>query len=262
MGVIILSDSGSQQAKSCFIIGPIGTEGSAARRLADWLLHGIFRPVLEGPEFGYTVKRADDDAEPGSIANAIIMDIIGADLVVADLTGFNPNVFYELGIRHAIQLPTIHVIAERVDLPFDNKDQRTIFIDIGDITSVNSGKERLRKAVLALSEANYKISNPFTQARALNALQDSADPRDQVIANLERRLDKIEKEKVFHGSVDQGELTSLRVADKISRLSVYEKGKLIKAQLNPAQHQGPDNNNIKGLVEIYLRKDKDTGIDA
>ena len=89
----------------CFVIGPIGKEGSPERKHADLLLNSVIKQVLEADGFGYKVKRADEDADPGMIGNRMISDIIQADLVVADLTDLNPNAFYELGIRHSTEKP-------------------------------------------------------------------------------------------------------------------------------------------------------------
>ncbi len=186
-------DSTDTKNKSCFIIGPIGESGSAVRRVADWLLKGIIKPVLEHDEFNYFVKRADDDANPGSITNAVIADITNADLVIADLTGFNPNAFYELGIRHTLKKPVIHIIAEQVKLPFDNADQRTIFIDIGDIDNVESARASLAKAVRLVSADGYKVTNPVTLAGAISEFGQSADPEKQIVADVVERLSSLER---------------------------------------------------------------------
>src|SRR5271165_2172238 len=95
--------------KTCFVIGPIGKDGSPERRHADLLLNAMIKHVLEAEEFGYKVKRADEDADPGMIGDRVISDIINAELVVADLTDLNPNAFYELGIRHSKEKSVIHV---------------------------------------------------------------------------------------------------------------------------------------------------------
>src|SRR5208283_1342533 len=79
------------QRSLCFVIGPIGRDGSAERNDADLMLNNVIKPVLGSDEFCYQVKRADEDANPGMIGDRIIMDIINADLVVADLTNLNPN---------------------------------------------------------------------------------------------------------------------------------------------------------------------------
>jgi hypothetical protein len=92
----------------CFVVGPIGKENSDERKHSDMLLNALIKYVLCGQEFAFRVRRADEDTDPGMIGDRIISDIINAELVVADLTGLNPNVFYELGIRHSTQKPTIH----------------------------------------------------------------------------------------------------------------------------------------------------------
>ena len=76
----------TSQAPLCFVVGPIGKDGGPERKHADLLLHSVIKHVLEAGEFGYRVKRADEDADPGMIGDRVISDIIHADLVVADLT--------------------------------------------------------------------------------------------------------------------------------------------------------------------------------
>jgi hypothetical protein len=183
------------QQKVCFIVGPIGEDNSPVRLLADWMLHGVIKPVLEAEEFGYLVKRADHEAEPGSIASAVINELTSADLVVADLTGFNPNAFYELGIRHTLRLPVIHMIAESVKLPFDNADQRTIFVDFADFHKTEKAKVSLASAVRAINADGYELTNPVIQAVGLKELRASSDPKDRVIASLEERLARLEQER-------------------------------------------------------------------
>ncbi len=90
-----------QQPRSCFVVGPIGKDGSTERKHADLLLNAVIKHVLENEAFGYKVKRADQDADPGMIGDRVITDVIKSSLVVADLTDLNPNAFYELGIRHS-----------------------------------------------------------------------------------------------------------------------------------------------------------------
>ena len=84
------------------VISAIGDVGSPERIHADMTLNAIIRPALA--ECGITeanVKRADESAEIGMITDHIIMEISDSDLIVADLSFLNPNVFYELGIAHA-----------------------------------------------------------------------------------------------------------------------------------------------------------------
>src|SRR5438105_4668276 len=116
---------GVDEMALCFVIGPIGKDGSPERKHSDLLLNAVIKQVLQKTEFGYVVKRADEDADPGMIGDRVISDIINAELVVADLTDLNPNAFYELGIRHSTEKPAIHVAKAGTGLPFDNVAHRT-----------------------------------------------------------------------------------------------------------------------------------------
>ncbi len=71
--------------------------------------------------------RADFITKTGSINKSVIQHIYNADLVIADLTDLNPNVFYELGVRHALRNGTILVALEGTKLPFDVGDLRAVF---------------------------------------------------------------------------------------------------------------------------------------
>jgi hypothetical protein len=188
-----MANSGkAPKAPLCFVIGPIGREGTPERRHADLLLHAVIKQVLEAEEFGYKVKRADEDADPGMIGDRVISDITHAELVVADLTDLNPNAFYELGIRHSIEKPTVHVARSDTQLPFDNVSHRTILIDLTDWQSIVRGREQLAASARAIKEPDYQVSNPITQANASFKMRQSADPRDRIISELQERLAGLE----------------------------------------------------------------------
>src|SRR5260370_617275 len=114
--------------KSCFVISPIGSESSDARRRSDQVLKHIFKAALE--PLGYKVIRADEISAPGSITLQILDRILESELVIADLTDHNPNVFYELAVRHASTKPVIHLIDKQQKIPFDVADLRAIYFDL------------------------------------------------------------------------------------------------------------------------------------
>jgi hypothetical protein len=176
----------------CFVIGPIGKDGSPERKHADLLLHAVIKEVLEAKEFGYKVKRADEDADPGMIGDRVISDIINAELVVADLTDLNPNAFYELGIRHSTEKPTIHIARGGTPLPFDNVAHRTIFVELADWESIQRGRAQLASSGRAIRDPGFQVSNPITQANASFKMRESADPRDRVIVELQERVSALE----------------------------------------------------------------------
>jgi hypothetical protein len=176
----------------CFVIGPIGESGSERRKHSDLLLQLVVKHVLEAGEFNYQVRRADEDSDPGMIGDRVIHDTINAELVVADLAELNPNVFYELGIRHSTEKPVIHIARDGTILPFDNKQHRTIFIDLSDWGSIVQGRQRVANFAQAIQKPSYRVSNPITQANASFKTRDSAGPRERIIVEMRERIARLE----------------------------------------------------------------------
>lgn len=116
---------------TCFYISPIGEDGSEHRRHSDLFVSSIVEPALDS--FGLKLIRADSIDKPGTITRQIIDYILRSRLVIADLSFHNPNVFYELAIRHAARLPIVQIARAQERLPFDVHQMRTIFIDTSDI---------------------------------------------------------------------------------------------------------------------------------
>jgi hypothetical protein len=117
-------------AKICFYITPIGEENSEQRRHSDFMMEYIIKPAVA--EFGLTVVRADQMVKPGMIGKQVIEHILNARLVIVDLSFHNPNVFYELCLRHATRLPTVQVKRTEDTIPFDLNQYRTISIETRD----------------------------------------------------------------------------------------------------------------------------------
>ncbi|MGW3425360.1 hypothetical protein [Streptomyces phaeochromogenes] len=116
--------------RTCFVVGPIGDpyamHGSPEREAYEHHL-GIFEQVIAPAceRYGIAAVRADGIAHAGDINEQICRHVIESDLVIADVSGGNPNVMYELGLRHITGKPTIH-IGEAGQLPFDIASIRTI----------------------------------------------------------------------------------------------------------------------------------------
>ncbi len=166
--------------KLCFVVGPIGDEGSEARTHADWLLDGIIRPVLVNyPE--YQVKRADHDARPGLIDVQMINDLLNADLVIADLSLLNPNAFYEIGIRHMTKKPIIHMQLVTEKPPFDVSLYRAIKFSRTRFSDVEKAKVELKNFVDAVFAPEYQTENPVTNAIGHLKLEQNATPEMRVL---------------------------------------------------------------------------------
>ena len=115
-------------SKTCFIISTIGEEDSEPRKTADEKFDLVFEPILK--ELDYDVIRADKVGTPGSISYDIVERVITSDLVIADVSDLNPNVFYELAIRNAVKKPVIIIKEISQKMPFDIYDKRAISINM------------------------------------------------------------------------------------------------------------------------------------
>lgn len=116
---------------TCFVIMPIGTQAFGDYIITEDKLKKKYDYIIKNAVLkanpSLTVIRSDEEFQPGSISNDIFDKLMHCRYVIADITYPNPNVFYELGIRHAIKPGTI-LIREKIDLkaPFDISHLRYI----------------------------------------------------------------------------------------------------------------------------------------
>ena len=183
-----------KELRHCFLIGPIGAEGSEVRTAADWLLLGIVKPVLL--EMGFQVQRADEIPDPGMIDSQVINRIMDADMVVADLSSHNPNAFYELAIRHMVQKPIVHMVDRETDIPFDVRPFRAVVFSTRSFQDQARARAELKEQVVQAIADDHVVDNPVTRARGRLELDQNATPRERMITemidSLSSRLVKVE----------------------------------------------------------------------
>ena len=158
--------------KTCFYITPIGSPESDQRKHSDLFLGSFIEPALQS--FGLTVVRADGIDKPGIITKQIIEYIVKSRLVIVDLSYHNPNVFYELAIRHMMRLPIVQIIRKSDPIPFDINQMRTIVIDTTDIFSLvpkiatyqSEISSQVRRALDNADTVETPISTYFPNLRA------------------------------------------------------------------------------------------------
>ena len=146
----------NNKTKNCFVITPIGGENEPIRRHIDGVYDAAIVPILD--EFDYTPEIPHRMSIPGSINKQIIKKIYDSDLVIANLTDINPNVMYELALRHCFNKPAIIIAEDGTELPFDINNERTIFY-INDAQGIIDLKKKLKKTISELQE-NKKYSSP------------------------------------------------------------------------------------------------------
>ena len=149
--------------KICFYITPIGDDDSEERKHSDLFLSSIVEPSLAG--FGLVVVRADQIGEPGMITSQVMEHILRSRLVIADLSYHNPNVFYEMALRHATKLPMVQICRKKDRLPFDVNQVRTITVDTSDIYTLIPRLETYRSEIATQVRAALDgagTSNPIS----------------------------------------------------------------------------------------------------
>ena len=153
--------------KRCFVIAPIGADGSPTRQRSDQVFTHVIEPVAR--ECGYSeVVRADHILTPGIITAQIVRHILEDDMVIADLTGHNANVFYELAVRHVIGRPVVQMMQMDEGVPFDLAGLRTIFLNYQDLDSVQKAKRELRRQMRVAEEDSQSLENPVSMALAMS----------------------------------------------------------------------------------------------
>jgi len=163
----------SVSRKKCFVISPIGEKGSPERDSADKVLKHLIRKSLSSD---FDISRADEDLNPGAISPTMMASILEADLVIADLSGLNPNVFYELAIAHGYNKPTVHLQRSGEAIPFDIKDMRIVRYNVYDPEELEDNQKLLREYANFAVNSPEKMENPLTSAQKFIIVEGSTDP--------------------------------------------------------------------------------------
>lgn len=179
--------------KICFVIAPIGKEGGPTRARSDQILKYIIEPATR--ECGYKAQRADSIPTPGMITRQIIEQVIEAPLVVADLTEYNPNVFYELAIRHATGKPFVHLIEHGESIPFDVSPMRVVYVTNRDLDLAAKAKQDLIEQIKAAEADPGALDNPISTTVELRGLRQSDRSSDQVMAEILETVQRIERQR-------------------------------------------------------------------
>ena len=116
----------------CFVLMPFGKKNISAGQTVDFdaIYSTLIQPAIAAA--GMEPLRADEEAVGGMIHKPMYERLILCDFAVADLTGANANVFYELGLRHGVRpATTVMLFGEKGPLPFDVAPLRTIRYELG-----------------------------------------------------------------------------------------------------------------------------------
>lgn len=129
-------------SRLCFVMMPFDANFNDIYRL-------LIAPVAM--DNGLTVLRADEMAGPGFIMEQIRTAIQQSRLCIADLTGRNPNVLYEIGFAQALGKPLVLIAQEGSELPFDVSQQRVVFYSV---TALLDARKKIQRAISTVLSTN------------------------------------------------------------------------------------------------------------
>ncbi|EIE1275247.1 hypothetical protein RGL42_004887 [Vibrio parahaemolyticus] len=228
--------------KKCFIVTPIGKEGSDIRRSADGLIDSVIEPICKNLGLEMFVAHRIDT--PGSITGQVIEHILQDDLVIANLTYLNPNVMYELAVRHAVRLPVISLAEEGTVLPFDISDERTIYYknDMAGVTSLIPILEKMSREALEDTEPD----NPVYRAaknKVMKEMQPQGDFQSYILERLDRFESLIQNNKAPRNNTKGFHKIKARFNRKLSEDERFELSNSLYSKADIATHS-MDSNSI------------------
>ena len=211
----------------------------------DHIYHKVVKPALSA--FKIQCLRADEIADVGKIVDQIIEAIRDADLILCDLTYQNPNVFYELGIAHMLDKPTLMISQQAANFPFDVRHMRIIQYEDSNIGLLDL-KDRLLNSLASIFDR--KVDSKFTTQSVFRVTSDDLKAqRHALFANsLEVRRYAI---RFLGDCKDQESYLT------ISRLAEIGNDSDIVRDAFTAIHKIDQVKSLKSLINAGLRYQKD-----
>lgn len=169
---VIKEPRGREFLETCFVMMPFG-------EWFDRYYQEIYIPAIR--EAGFEPVRADELFTTGSVVEQIWEEIVKAKLLLADLSGKNPNVFYELGLAHAAVKPVVFTASRVDDVPFDLRHLRVIIYEVQE----PDWGTRLRKSITdylrnAAKEPEKSIPHPFRSIAEAHETSDMKPSRKKL----------------------------------------------------------------------------------
>ncbi len=169
--------------KKCFVIMPFGQKMDINGKLIDF--NKIYSNFIKGTltDLGLKCVRCDEIEEAGSIHDKMFEHIFDADVAIVDTTALNANVFYELGIRHALNKHvTILMRQPGTPTPFNIQGFQMLEYDPEDIKSIRNAKSKI-EGFIRNGLAGAIVDSPVYEA--LDNL------------NVERKPKRIEQKDIY-----------------------------------------------------------------
>lgn len=147
-----------EDEKNCFVIMPFSSTLTCKEDEWTEIFEKVITPAVEKSGFNYKCERAN--IHYGSIIWEILDKLNRSALVIADITDRNPNVLYELGVRHALGGPTIAISQNKDDIPFDLTPYPYKIYGWKTDREKKDFKKEIKKAIADLEQNPQKAASP------------------------------------------------------------------------------------------------------
>jgi len=208
--------------KQLFVIMPFGVKNIADERATTSIdFDSVYRDIIKpsGIEAGFRVRRIDEVAKSETVNQEYLKEIFEADVVVADISLPNANVYYELGIRHAISTGRTFLMAlEGTLIPFDLGNQQVYFY-----TLTRDANEKSRRVLTeALAEQNFH--NPVRAfleeiGAIASPISDFAGFEIELLGRIQRAQNREQLIAVWHWAKNLSPLPPFTLLPLARRLS-------------------------------------------
>ena len=242
--------------KKLFFISPIGEEGSEIRRHFNDVKLIIEVCALQ---LGYEFVSPELTDSPVDLHTQIFENLEKSDIVVADIAFNNPNVFYELTIRMALNKPVVIVQSLKNNIPFDISGLSVIRFDWSDSDKRESVKEKIKSQIKSFNE-NKQSSNRVAELIKRNQIIINETVKEKIDKEIEELNGKkllIENEiKILEDQ--KFSLGSLDVNNIISKLESIEKNlNSFDSLKTNSVHYAITDHKLNKLKSLEFIKDED-----
>lgn len=179
-------------SKKCLVISTVYEEGTRERNSFDDKLRYMIKPVLS--ELEYQMILADERYIVGMISAKTIKEIINADIMIADISDNNPNIFYEIAIRNSLNKPLIILKQPAQGQLFEINEERILSVDGSSPRlwhdTITKLKKEIQKAENDKVNSSYSILADFGFSQKLI---DSASESEflQIAEELKKEIRKL-----------------------------------------------------------------------
>lgn len=242
-----------------FVVMPFGVRDAEHVSSGSLDFDGVYQSAIRPAALaaGWAVSRIDELVAPGTISNQYLERILAADLVLADVSVPNGNVYYELGIRHSVTAAgTLLIAAEGTVIPFDLATNRVLFYN-DDSEGLGVLRAQLQRALDGFDQA--LADNPVRSylehiGLETSSRSDASTFERDFAGRVDRARNREQLIAVWHWARARGPLASSPLQSLASRLADFAEWELAAQVLDMAAESRPDDFEIHRQRGWYLRQ--------